>query len=66
MDKGLDDFNGYSYFFCLYWTCSGLRANIVEECVLLSASLVHAVVCPRTLVVDVLVNMMHKVPAVVD
>ena len=39
VDMGLDDFYGYSYFFCLYWTCSGLRANIVEEYVLLSASL---------------------------
>ena len=53
VDMGLDDFYGYSYFFCLYWTCSGLRTNIVEEYVLLSASLVHAVVRLRTLVVDV-------------
>ena len=54
VDMGLDDFYGYSYFFvCLYWACSGLRTNIVEEYVLLSASLVHAVVRLRTLVVDV-------------
>ena len=38
-NRGLDDIYGYSYFFvCLYWTCSGLRANMVEEYVLPSAS----------------------------
>ena len=37
--EDLDDIHGYSYFsVCLYWTCSGLRANMVEEYVLLSAS----------------------------
>ena len=43
--RRVDDFNGYSYFFvCLYWTCSGLRTNTVEKCVLLSPSwLVYAV-----------------------
>ena len=33
-----DDFNRYVYFFVrLYFTCLGFQANIVEECVLLSA-----------------------------
>ena len=53
VDKGLDDFYGCSYFF-VCWTCSGLRANMVEEYVLLStSSMVHAVLRVRTPVVDV-------------
>merc|ERR1711957_528735 len=37
---GPDDFNGYGYFYVrLYWTGFGLPANIVEEYILLSASL---------------------------
>jgi len=41
---GPDDFNGYGYFYVrLYWTGFGLKANIVEEYVLLCA-LLHVVV----------------------
>ena len=62
-----DDFYGYSCFFvCSYWTCSGSRANIVEEYVLLSASsMVHAVLRQRTPVVDVPV-IKGTVPAVAE
>merc|ERR1712050_495727 len=42
--KGPDDFNGYGYFYVrLYWTGSGLPANIVEEYILL-AVLLHVFV----------------------
>ena len=35
-----DEFNGYGYFYVrLYWTGFGFQGNIVEEYVLLSASL---------------------------
>merc|ERR1712032_616291 len=45
---GLDDFNGYGYFYVrLYWTGFGLEANIVEEYVLLCA-LLHVFVVKRT------------------
>ena len=38
--QGLNDCNGYGYFYVrLYWTGFGFQANIVEEYVLLSASL---------------------------
>ena len=41
---GPDDFNGYGYFYVrLYWTGFGMKANIVEEYILLAA-LLHVVV----------------------
>merc|ERR1712032_1472322 len=46
---GLDDFNGYGYFYVrLYWTGFGLEANIVEEYVLLCALLHVFVALKRT------------------
>ena len=44
-----DDFNVYGYFYVrLYWTGFGFQANIVEECVLLSALLHESVGLERT------------------
>jgi len=46
---GPDDFNGYGYFYVrLYWTGFGLKANIVEEYILLSALLHIFVALKRT------------------